>query len=269
MGVVTLSATFLSNSLKRRLRIMHNVRTLGEHSSVASFSAFSIALMTNQAPSNLVIDALKAGLDEVRHAKTSFEIASMMAGRDVQPRPLPPSSHKFHGDLRALALAVAKEGCVDETILAFAAAFEVKHIKEVMNKGIQDSLYSNIDRATLASIWDELVKIAMDESNHSALAWQTLSWVCTVDPGACDFAYNYIFDESKLEMRFRHRAKSSMGQEYLTLHSMWKKIFNAHRDERHVSEASCGEKDMDVVDHSTAPLLISVWDNVLHQLTHD
>ena len=47
-------------------------RALGEHSSVTSFSAFSIALMTNQAPSNLVDDALKAGLDEVRHAKTSF-----------------------------------------------------------------------------------------------------------------------------------------------------------------------------------------------------
>jgi hypothetical protein len=76
-------------------------RALGEHSSVASFSVFSIALMTNQAPSDLVNDALNAGLDEVRHAKTSFEIASVLAGRDVRPGPLPPSSHEFHGDLRA------------------------------------------------------------------------------------------------------------------------------------------------------------------------
>jgi len=70
-------------------------RALSEHSSVTSFSAFSIALMTNQAPSNLVNDALKAGLDEVHHAKTSFEIASVLAGRDVQPGPLPLSSHNF------------------------------------------------------------------------------------------------------------------------------------------------------------------------------
>ena len=50
---------------------------LGEHASVASFSTFSIALMTNHAPSYLVEDALKlkAGLDEIRHARTSFKIA--------------------------------------------------------------------------------------------------------------------------------------------------------------------------------------------------
>ena len=56
-------------------------------------------------------------------------------------------------------------------LLAFSSAFEVKHIIEVLDKGIQDSLYSNIDRKTLSFIRDELVKIAMDKSNHSALAW--------------------------------------------------------------------------------------------------
>jgi len=253
-------------------------RALGEHASVASFSAFSIALMTNQAPSDLVNDALKAGLDEVRHATTSFEIASMLAGRDVRPGPLPPSSHVFRDDLKALALAVAREGCVDETISAFAAAFEVEHITEVLDEGIQDSLYSNIDRDILAFIRDEQVKIAMDESNHSALAWRTLTWVCTVDPGACASAYNEVFDESKLEMRFKQRAKGSMGRENLMLHLMrseWRKIFNVHRlahssiDERRVSEPSCEEKDMNVVDHSTPPLLTSLVDNVLRKLTCD
>jgi len=53
-------------------------RALSEHSSVASFSAFSIALMTNEAPSSLVEDALKAGLDEIRHAKVSFRIATSL-----------------------------------------------------------------------------------------------------------------------------------------------------------------------------------------------
>ncbi len=250
-------------------------RALGEHSSVASFSAFSIALMTNQAPSNLVNDALIAGLDEVRHAKTSFEIASVLGGREVRPGPLPPSSHEFRGDLRALALAVAREGCVDETLSAFAAAFEVEHITEVLDKGIKDSLYSNIDHDTLSFIRDELVKIAMDESNHSALAWRTLSWVRTVDPGACDSAYNDVFVESKLEMRFKQRAKGLMGQENSMLHSMrieWKKIFDAHMlahssmDEGLVSEPSCGKKDTDVVNDTAPSLLTSVTDNVLCQL---
>ena len=164
---------------------------------------------------------------------------------------------------------------MDETLSAFAAAFEVKHITEILDKGIQDSPYSNIDRDTLSFIRDELVKIAMDESNHSALAWRTLSWVRTVDPGACDSVYKDVFDESKLEMRFKQRAKGSMGQENLTFHSMrseWKKIFNAHMlanssmDKRLVGEPSCGQKDTNVVSHTTPPLLTSVTNNVLCQL---
>lgn len=109
-------------------------RALGEHASVASFSAFSIALMTNQAPSDLVNDALRAGLDEVRHATTSFDIASKLVGKEVGPGPLPESKLEFGHDLKALALAVAREGCVDETLSAFAAAVEADHIADVMTK---------------------------------------------------------------------------------------------------------------------------------------
>jgi len=279
LGMIYASRTINLTSHSRYLLVEDwTQRALGEHSSVASFSAFSIALMSNQAPSDLVSDALMAGLDEVRHAKTSFEIASALAGRDVLPGPLPPSSHKFHGDLRALAMAVAREGCVDETLSAFAAAFEVEHITQVLDEEIHDSLYANVDRDTLAFIRDELVKIAKDESNHSALAWRTLDWVCTVDLAACDFAYNDVFDEGKLEMRFMQRAKSTMGEENTALHFMrseWKKILHAHRlaisnsDERDVREPSCTEKDMGAEDHSTPPLLASVMNNILCQLTRN
>ena len=86
---------------------------LREHASVASFAAFSIALMTNPAPSNLVEDSLKAALGEVHHAKTSFAIASKLLGKDVSPGPLPPSNHQFNSDLTALSMSVAKEGCAD------------------------------------------------------------------------------------------------------------------------------------------------------------
>ncbi len=279
LGMMYASSRINTTSHSRYLLVEDwTQRALGEHSSVASFSAFSIALMSNQAPSDLVSDALMAGLDEVRHAKTSFEIASVLAGRDVRPGPLPPSSHEFHGDLRALAMAVAREGCVDETLSAFAAAFEVEHITQVLNEEIHDSMYANVDRHKLAFIRDELVKIAMDESNHSALAWRTLDWVCTVDSAACDSAYNKVFDEGKLEMRFMQRAKSSMGEENSALHFMrseWKKILHAHRlalsnsDERDVMEPSCAEKDKGAVDHSTPSLLASVMNNILRQLTRN
>ena len=76
-------------------------------------SAFTIALMTNQAPSDLVAGALTAGQDEVRHVKTWFEITSILTDRAIDPWPLPHSNHEFHNDLTSLVIAVAREGCVD------------------------------------------------------------------------------------------------------------------------------------------------------------
>ncbi|KAL7541858.1 hypothetical protein ACHAXR_011295 [Thalassiosira sp. AJA248-18] len=245
-------------------------RALGEHASVASFSAFSIALMTNQAPSDLVVASFKAGLDEIRHAKTSFDIASKLTGRDVGPSALPESKLEFSHDLKALALAVAREGCVDETLSAFAAAVEVEHINEVLENSLEETQYYNIDRDLLTYIRNELVKIAMDESNHSALAWRTLNWVCSVDLDVCDDVHRDVFEESNLEKRFNLRADGSFGEKTLVLHSMreeWKKIFSAHKL-AHSGQSICVEADVTKVggDHSGQPLLASVTENVLHQV---
>ena len=182
-------------------------RALGEHSSIASFSAFSIALMTNQAPSSLVEDSLKAGLDEIRHARTSFDIASKLLGKNVEPSSLPESKHEFDHDLTALALAVAREGCVDETLSALSAAAEVESINSFLENGSEGSKYSNISHDVLRWIRDELRTIALDESNHSALAWRTLKWVCSVDSDACSAVQKQVFDETKLEMRFQQRSE--------------------------------------------------------------
>lgn len=69
-------------------------------------------------------DALTAILDEVLHAKTSFGIASKLKGKSVEPGLLPESKLSFDHDMKALALAVAKEGCVDETLSVLEAAAE-------------------------------------------------------------------------------------------------------------------------------------------------
>lgn len=251
-------------------------RALGEHASIASFSAFSIALMSNGAPAGLVIDALKAGLDEVRHSRTSFVIASRLLGKDEAPGPLPESKHEFGQDLKALALAVAIEGCVDETLSAFAAAVEVKHITDVLEKRVQDTLYSNIDNEDdhdlLTFIKDELVIIAMDESNHAALAWRTLNWMCSVDQTVCEAVYMDVFEERNLEMRFKQRADSAPGDISLVFHSMreeWNKIFKAHQlvnsvlEDTSVLESICNG---DGEDQSSFTLLTSVTENVLRQV---
>mmetsp|Transcript_29640 Transcript_29640/g.62960 ORF Transcript_29640/g.62960 Transcript_29640/m.62960 type:complete len:867 (-) Transcript_29640:380-2980(-) len=185
---------------------------LGEHASVASFAAFSIALMSNQAPSHLVEDSLKAALDEVRHARVSFAIASKLIGREVGPGPLPPSTHEFGRDLTALALSVAREGCVDETLSALAAAAEAELIDEALEGEVEEGTkYSGIKSEILVWIRDELRGIAADEGNHSALAWRTLDWVCAVDEDACDAAKRSVMNEDQLEAAFQLRFSRSFG----------------------------------------------------------
>lgn len=196
-------------------------RALGEHSSIASFSAFSIALMTNGAPSSLVEDSLKAGLDEIRHARVSFDIASKLLGEYIAPSSLPESNHVFNHDLTQLALAVAREGCVDETLSAFAGAFEVYKIKNGNPK------YSDVDSVLVNLIAAELQSITLDESNHSALAWKTLLWVCSIDSNACLAVEKDVFDSAKLNMRIEQR----FGSETLfsaLMKAQWKKIYSAY-----------------------------------------
>ncbi|KAL7469744.1 hypothetical protein ACHAXS_010918 [Conticribra weissflogii] len=186
-------------------------RALGEHASIASFSAFSISLLTNNAPDHLVRDALLAGLDELRHARVSFEIASLLAGRDVGPGPLPPSQHRFERDFTALALALAREGCVDETLSALAAAREVDDLMEMFERSdervdpFRGTKYDGVDRAAVERIRDELRTIALEESGHSALAWRTLAWVCGVDAEACEVVREEVLRERSLEARFDFR----------------------------------------------------------------
>ena len=212
-------------------------RALGEHASIASFSAFSIALLTNRAPSSLVQDALLAGLDEVRHARTSFEIASLFGGRDVGPGPLPSSTHEFGEDLTALALAVAREGCVDETLSALVVALEVEELKKYSDNGelvVKDGKYANVDAKLTSRIQRELHTIAMEESNHSALAWRTLFWVCSVDSEACNAVKKEVLEEKKLEARFQHRFGGALSNYTPALLDMmrreWKMIYETFAD---------------------------------------
>merc|ERR1711976_306140 len=113
----------------------------------------------------------------------------------IGPGPLPPSTHEFNNDIKKLALAVAKEGCVDETLSAFSAALEFDHVTAVLEHGVRDSLYSDIDHETLTFIKEQLIIIALDESNHSALAWKTLQWICRIDTDACDAVQCEVFEE--------------------------------------------------------------------------
>jgi len=192
---------------------------IGEDASVASFAAFSIALMTNSAPSDLVEDALKAGLDEVRHACTSFAIASKLLGKEVKPGQLPASNHEFTHDIKKLAMAVAKEGCVDETLSSIELAAEIELLNSVLGDDhTVATKYAGIDKKTLTWIRDELQIIKTEESNHAKLAWRTFDWVCSIDNDACNEVKDQVLNEDMLEKAFQRRFASFDGtSETLTM----------------------------------------------------
>jgi len=152
-------------------------RALGEHASIASFAAFTIALMSNQAPPQLISESLAAAEDEYRHAETSFEIASLILGEPVEPQAIPPSSHDFGYNLADLALGTAEEGCIGETLSALKAAQEV-------DEGID--AYDGITDEMKAFLKDKVKTIVLEESRHAMLAWRTVSWVCQEDKLACN-----------------------------------------------------------------------------------
>ncbi len=171
-------------------------RALGEHASVPAFAAFTIALMSNNAPPTLVQDALSAAMDEVRHAKTSFEVASILLGTTVEPGPIPPSTHTFGADIKGLAMAAAQEGCIDETLSALVAAYEV-------DTRLDQNL--RINESTKSLLKDKIRTIALEEARHSALAWRTVRWACEMDSDACSTVNNVIFDPEHLLRAFDNR----------------------------------------------------------------
>jgi len=253
-------------------------RALGEHASIASFSAFSIALLTNRAPDHLVRDALLAGLDELRHARVSFEIASLLAGQDVGPGPLPPSKHHFEHDVTALALAVAREGCVDETLSALAAAREADDLTELLERtegrvhGFEGTKYDGVDGRLVERIRDELRTIALEESGHSALAWRTLEWICGVDSGACRVVREEVFRERSLEARFEFRFGGQMlSANPAAVEAMrreWRSIYGVLASRSEVNGGAALSKDYyDLICHGddSQSVLESMTTNILQK----
>ncbi len=130
-----------------------------EHASVASFARALLELVAVGAPAELLAATQGALADEIRHAQRTFALASAYGGRELGPGPLAIEGALCGaGDRRRLAEAVAREGCVSETL----AAAEVRAASEAASDPV-------IRRA--------LAEIAADEEEHSRLAWRTLNWL--------------------------------------------------------------------------------------------
>ena len=146
----------LSEAQRQTLAAWWTEVALMEHASVASFSRFSLHLLALGAPAHLVAGAHQAALDEVRHGRLFFGLATAAAGRDLGPGPLslPPDRRMSLADL---AEATAREGAIGETLGAILAA------RQLM--GTTDEAVRRV-----------LQRIVTEEARHAELAWSTLRW---------------------------------------------------------------------------------------------
>lgn len=131
---------------------------LRKHAKVASFGRFALELLATGAPASLVADAHRAALDEVRHARTCFALASSYAGEALVPAPFDfGRGAPVQVDVVALAERTFAEGCVGGTLAAVRAE-------------------EQLGAATDPAVREALRAIADDEARHAELAWRTLGW---------------------------------------------------------------------------------------------
>jgi len=109
------------------------------------------------APPELLAGAHQAALDEIRHARLSFALASHYAGVKLGPGALQLPSELPPVTLLSAATAAAHEGCVSETL----AAIEVAEAAEL---------------ASEPAVRMALAIIAPDEMRHAQLAWTFVRW---------------------------------------------------------------------------------------------
>ena len=130
-----------------------------EHASIASFGRFVLELLAIGAPADLVELAHKAALDEVRHARMAFELATVYAGVAIAPGAFPFAGGvvEVSSDIADIAARVVQEGCIGETMASLLAAEQAA-------------------RATDPAVRAVLEVIAEDEARHAELAWRTIAW---------------------------------------------------------------------------------------------
>ncbi len=148
---------------------------LCEHASVASFARFLIQLLAAGAPSDLVRSAQRALAEEIDHATLGFGLASAYSGDLIGPSALDVTGALPGAeDAIAIATAVAREGCIAETVAALQVA-------------------AARDAATDPEVRRGLAVVAEQEREHAALAWRYLRWALDRGDKALHAAVTAVF----------------------------------------------------------------------------
>ena len=148
----------------------------GEHASVASFARHTLQLMSLGAPSDLLEASQAASIDEIKHAKMCYGLASSFLEQDMVPGVFDVENSLEGLNVKDIIQSVIQEGCVEETLAAIEA-----HYREYLAK----------DPGVKAT----LKEIAEDETRHAKLAWDTVIWIAKKYPEHKSFAEKTFDDQ--------------------------------------------------------------------------
>jgi len=140
-----------------------------EHASVAAFARLTLDLMALGAPPELVADANRDALDEIRHAQLCFGLARALDGRVESPGAFPAATHaRTLSSVRTLALGqLAVDSLIDGAL----------------HEGVSARIIAKLaKRCEVPVVQGMLKEIAADEGRHARHGWDVVLW-CLAEGG--------------------------------------------------------------------------------------
>jgi hypothetical protein len=134
-----------------------------EHASVAAFARLTLDLMALGAPPQLVADANRDALDEIRHAQLCFGLARALDGRVESPGAFPAATNaRTLSSTRTLALGqLAVDSLIDGAL----------------HEGVSARIIAKLARrCEVPAIQVMLKEIAADEGRHARHGWDVVLW---------------------------------------------------------------------------------------------
>jgi len=153
--------TGLTEVLRTRLGQEWTRIALMEHASIAAFARFTLQLLSLGAPAQLIEQASAAMVDETKHAKACFALASAYARAPLGPGPLAVEHSLDDSALIEIVLNTIHEGCVGETVAAIEAREAAEHASD-------------------PALRELLLLISDDETRHAELAYRFLKWALSL-----------------------------------------------------------------------------------------
>ncbi|NUP13379.1 MAG: hypothetical protein HOW73_45655 [Polyangiaceae bacterium] len=162
VGVQSFFAS-LPDDTRSELAEHYKVEASYEHASIASFARVSLSLLAQGAPADLVEETHRAALDEVKHARAMFALASAAAGAPIGPALLDTTGvASAVPTIEDIAREAFFEGCAGEAAAALVLREEATSAPSV-------------------ALCEILSRMAEDEERHAELAWRTVAWALSKD----------------------------------------------------------------------------------------